>query len=315
MVVDHPLVSILIPVFNVADYLSQCLDSVLAQTYRQLQIVLVDDGSTDQSLALCQAYAQKDNRVEVYHQKNGGVASARNCLLSHIRGDFFLFIDSDDWLELDMVEYLVSFQQESSAEITTCGIAHDSIIPTSILSDNRIVLSQPEAVKLFLFHKIFRGSLWNKLFKYSILNQDRFNVQISYGEDALFCWHLLQKSYHVAFSNRPLYHYRMNENGISLGGFGPKKMSAHLVWSHICAETYSTWPQYFAIAQARHCIEDTLLVRDAAHSHYQNIEDIRKLQLTIRKLRFALNKVEITSIKMKLYTLIAAYSYHLAGKI
>ena len=102
------LVSVLIPVYNVAQYLPKCLDSIVNQTYQQLQVVVVDDGSSDKSLFIAKDYAAKYPFVEVYHQENAGVAAARNNLLSHVKGDYILFVDSDDWLELDMIEFLIS---------------------------------------------------------------------------------------------------------------------------------------------------------------------------------------------------------------
>ena len=103
----QPLISILIPIYNVESYLPQCLDSIVQQTYKNLQIVLIDDGSQDHSLTICHDYATKDNRIEVYSQKNQGVAATRNHLLEKVKGDYVLFVDSDDWIEADMIENLV----------------------------------------------------------------------------------------------------------------------------------------------------------------------------------------------------------------
>ena len=117
-----PLVSILVPAYNVAQYLHKCLDSIVNQTYQQLQVVVVDDGSSDNSLSIVKDYAAKYPFVEVYHQENAGVAAARNNLLSHVKGDYVLFVDSDDWLELDMIEFLISKIEKYKVDVVTCGM-------------------------------------------------------------------------------------------------------------------------------------------------------------------------------------------------
>ena len=159
---DQYLVSILVPVYNVEAYLSQCIDSILAQTYKNLQVVLVNDGSTDGSLEVCQTYAEKDARVETHHKENSGVADTRNCLLEKVKGYYVLFVDSDDWIEPDMVECLLRYALEYDADVVNCGnVINDA--PCNKDNKNIEVLQQEEAIKLFLEHKKIRGSLWNIL--------------------------------------------------------------------------------------------------------------------------------------------------------
>ena len=304
------MVSILIPVYNVESYLPQCLDSVLSQTYPHLQVVLIDDGSQDRSWSVMQTYAQRDTRVEIYHQDNQGVAYTRNHLLEKIKGDYVLFVDSDDFIEPDMVEFLLKKANVYGADVSTCAMVVDDNPVSSRYIET--ILDRDTAIQRFLFHKELRGSLWNKLVKTNLLHNEHFHCEISYGEDALFCWAFLQKADKVLLTNRQLYHYRMNGGSLSHGTFGPKKMSGHTVWETICKDTAALYPQYLSIAQARHCIEDTLLLRDAAHCGCNDKEMIITLQSTIRQLRHCLHEVDITSIKMRLYALVASHSYTLA---
>ena len=116
------LVSILIPVYNASLYLKQCLDSILHQTYTNLQIVIIDDGSTDNSYAICHEYAGQDARIELYTQENKGVAVTRNNLIEKAKGDYILFVDSDDWIELNMVEFLIDQILATNADIVTCAM-------------------------------------------------------------------------------------------------------------------------------------------------------------------------------------------------
>lgn len=307
-------VSILIPCYNVEKFLPHCLDSIIKQTYNDLQIILIDDGSKDNTWGILQEYAAKDSRVEVYHQDNHGVAYTRNQLLDKIKGDYFLFIDSDDWVELGMVEFLLERAKQESADMVTCDAVINDTSVSLIYSEK--IYNREQAIKRFLYHIEFRGSLWNKLTNVSLLhNEPRFHRGISYGEDALFCWELLKEANKVIYTDRQFYHYRMNMDSISHGVFGSKKLSGHQVWSTICEDITRMYPQYSLIANARHCIEDTLLLRDAAHCGYQEMDNVKMLQNTVKKYWHCLNKVAITSVKMKIYAFLACRSYWLASKI
>lgn len=155
------LVSVLIPVYNVAQYLPKCLDSIVNQTYQQLQVVVVDDGSSDNSLSIVKDYAAKYPFVEVYHQENAGVAAARNNLLSHVKGDYILFVDSDDWLELDMIEFLISKIERYKVDVVTCGmVVNDTAVRKEYKQE---CWNQEVTIQKFLFHKELSGSLWNFL--------------------------------------------------------------------------------------------------------------------------------------------------------
>lgn len=310
---NKPLVSILIPVYNTEDYLPKCLDSIVNQTYSNLQVVIIDDGSKDRSLSIAQKYAKQYPYIEVYHQENQGVASTRNNLLDKVKGDYVLFVDSDDWCELDMVEFLVDKSINFNADVTICSnVINDAPVDLSYIE---YPLDKNEIIKKFLFHKELRGSLCNKLVKSSLLHNLKFRTDVSYGEDALFCWHFFLKSNIVYVTTKELYHYRMNANSICHSSFSKKKLSGHFVWQQICMETATWYPQFLNIAQARHCIEDILLLRDAAHCKYKNKKDIEMLQRTVRNTRKYLNKVDITSSRMKLYAIISSYSYWLSSKI
>lgn len=301
---SNSLISILVPVYNVEAYLPQCIESLLGQTYPHMQIVLIDDGSSDNSWLVMQQYAAKDSRIEIYHQENRGVAATRNHLLEKIKGDFVLFVDSDDWVESDMVDFLVNKAKENQADIVTCGnVINDTPVSCEYIQK---AIFREEAIERFLYHIEFRGSLWNKLLKTSLLHNCKFNPEISLGEDALFCWHFLQYVDKVLFTDRQLYHYRMNDDSICHATFGLKKFSAHFAWKQICDETEKWWPQYLPIAQARHCIEDVLLLRDAVKSNYPVKSDIKLLQTTIATYCHQLFKLSITSLKMKVFAVVVS---------
>lgn len=277
---SNPLVSILIPVYNVEAYLSQCLDSVIGQTYADLQIVLIDDGSTDRSWEIMLEYAQRDNRIEIYHQDNAGVATTRNHLLEKIKGEYFLFIDSDDWVELDMVEFLLRRIEINKSDIAACAMLINDNIPAEKFVED--VWEQENVIKEFLKHTSFNGSLCNKIIKSSLLSGNRFDARISYGEDALLCWKIIQNLSRATITNKQLYHYRRNPQSLSRQKWTPeKKGSGHLVWQEIVNETSISWKQYWDIAKARFAIEDFWGLYFAAISDYQYDEHIKLRQKNI----------------------------------
>lgn len=290
-----PLVSILIPAYNVAQYLPQCLDSIVNQTYPQLQVVIVDDGSTDKSLAIAKEYADKYPYIEIYHQENAGVAVARNILLAHVRGDYVLFVDSDDWLELDMIEFLVKKVEEYEADVVTCSMV---VNDTRISADYRLeVWSQETVIEKFLLHKELSGSLCNKLVKTSLLHGQMFQKEISYGEDALFCWNIFQRVKILVNTNRQLYHYRRNWNSISHQNWTPeRKGTGHIVWQTICDDVAKRWLQYLDIAQARFALEDMWALYFASLCGYKYDEHIKERQNNIRRNLANLRKYKMDSV-------------------
>lgn len=277
----RPLVSILMPCYNVEPFLAKCLDSVVAQTYRNLQIVMIDDGSSDNTFTVMREYAAKDPRIEIYTQKNQGVAYTRNQLLDKIKGEYILFVDSDDWIEPDMVEFLYRQLSENNADISSCGMVVNDTIPAKSYSQK--ILSREDAIKTFLFHNEMNGSLCNKLFKNNLLYGERFNPAISYGEDALFCWHLMQHADKMVLTDRQLYHYRMNDRSISHQTFGAKKLTGRKTWKIINEETAGWWPQFSDIAKARWGMEDMYLIRQAGQSNYKKDHEIAAIQKNLRR--------------------------------
>lgn len=274
-------VSILIPAYNVATFLPKCLDSILNQTYRDLQVVIVDDGSIDNTLDICQRYAEKDCRIEVYHQENQGVAPTRNHLVEKAKGEWLLFVDADDWIETEMISFLVELATLNQAEVATCGFVINENQPSSEWRCE--VYNQDRLIQDFLYHKTLRGNLWNKLFKTILFKGLFFNDKISYGEDALMSWRVFQRLQNAVVTNRQLYHYRMNEASISHQVFGAKKLTGHKVWTIISEETAKLWPQYLHIAQARFGLEDMYLLRLASQDGYKKDEHIAILQKTVKR--------------------------------
>lgn len=289
-------VSILVPCYNVEKYINQCLDSIIQQTYTNLQIVLVDDGSSDNTLNILNEYASRDSRIEVYHQENQGVATVRNVLLSEIKGDFFLFVDSDDWIELDMVEFLIEKSVKGNADIVVCSNIINDTNPTPNYKEK--IWAKDKVIEEFLRHVHFNGSLCNKLVSVKLLkNNPTFHREISYGEDALFIWQLIQEIQNVVVTDKQLYHYRKNEASLSHAKWSPnKKGTGHLVWESICDNVKKNYPQYSSIANARFALEDMWALYFASISNYPYDEHISIRQQNVKQNLKNIRETKIDSI-------------------
>lgn len=203
------IISVIIPVYNVEPYLSACLDSVLAQTHRELEILLIDDGSTDGSGAICDRYAAMDPRIRVIHQENGGVSCARNRGLELAAGELISFIDSDDTMEPNMYEFLVQLMQEHGADISHCGykrLLRDKVL---LVNDTKKIWVQNsnEALDRFVSGRLFGGGLWNKLFRRELLEGIYFREDLKNNEDILFNFEAFRQAQRSVFADYPLYNY------------------------------------------------------------------------------------------------------------
>ena len=305
---NDPLVTILSPCYNVGKFLPKYFETVLGQTYHNLQVVLIDDGSKDDTWAVMQEYASRDSRVEIYQQENQGVAATRNNLLDKVKGDYVLFVDSDDWIELDMVEYLVEVALEHNSKFVMCDRVINDVKPKEGVPEIRI-LSQEQAVHDFLRHEYFVGSLWNKLLASSLLHNERFHCGISYGEDALFCWGVLQKVDKVVVTDRQLYHYYMNDESISHQSFGEKKLTGHETWRLLTEDVKRKWPQFTELVFGTFARSDVYLLQAASQGGYPYNDSIRMLQQNVRKHYKYLKPLYVNDSKGLIYASIIMWWY------
>lgn len=220
------LITIIVPVYNVAPYLRTCIDSIIQQTYKNLEIILVDDGSTDESSSICDEYIQKDNRVVVIHKENGGLSEARNVGIDIAKGDYIGFVDSDDFIEPDMYEVLYSACQINSAEISISGryLEFETECKTTNLfcRDEFQICSNVEAMKKLLIWQDCDSAAWDKLYDAKLFTQQRYPVGVLH-EDLNVTIRLFYNCKKIVFTGIPLYHYRIRENSICRSNFSEKK--------------------------------------------------------------------------------------------
>lgn len=210
-------ISVIIPVYKVEDYLKQCVESVLNQTYTNLEVILIDDGSPDSCPDICDRYREKDSRVIVIHQKNGGISSARNAGLDIATGDIISFVDSDDWIDLDMFEQMIKQKIKTGAAIVCC----DWVITDGIEEHERTTLNTKygamtsgERVSREILMGRIGNYLWNSLYDKNCWEDIRFPVGRVF-EDIAVTFLVFEKVKTVAFLDASLYKYRINNNGIT----------------------------------------------------------------------------------------------------
>ena len=211
----NDLISIIIPVYNVEKYLKECLESVINQTYTNLEIILVDDGSTDGSGNICDEYKKRDTRIKVIHKENGGVSIARNLGLNYVNGQYIGFIDSDDYVEPEYCEKLLKSIKENNVQCALCKFdkVYEKKNQNNTFESNYIMDANGLIMEILDVQKGF-GFCTQKLWTKNALADIRYNENIKVGEDSLFCIESCKNIDKVFVLNEKLYHYRFNENSL-----------------------------------------------------------------------------------------------------
>ena len=208
---NNRLVSIIIPIYNVEKYISKCIESCLKQTYKNVEIILVDDGSTDSSGKIADAYSKKNKNIIVFHKKNGGVSSARNYGIEKSHGEYICFVDSDDYLAYDFVEYMMKLAEENNSDFCFSKNCYTSVGQKQVDTDNIINVENAKATSILLAPYVEVGC-WNKIYKKELLqkNNIRFSETLFYGEGLDFICRTSQLAKNIIVSEGRYYYYRKN---------------------------------------------------------------------------------------------------------
>lgn len=223
-------VSIIIPVYNAEEHLKQCIESVINQTHKEVEIILINDGSTDKSGQICDSYAKQDQRIIVIHKENGGVSSARNEGLKKSTGRYTMFVDSDDWLDTNAVKTLLEIQSENEYEVIMFGSYRDNLIVGKIeeVREGKQSYHSEDKVKdvlPLLIKKELMNSLWNKLYKSTLIkdNNITFDESLNIAEDLLFNFHVFLKTKSFYVLDQSFYHYMIRDEESLTKRYNPKK--------------------------------------------------------------------------------------------
>lgn len=249
----EPLISVIVPTYNVELYLRQCVDSIIHQTYRNLEIILVDDGSPDHCGAICDEYAKKDNRIVVIHKENGGLSDARNAGMRAMHGEYLMFVDSDDWLTEDCVERLYHLAEQNDADLVIGSSdrrdEHNGLLPSvDNIYTQTTIFDREQAMQDMLAHGC---SAWARLYRKDIhagIDFPRGEI----NEDEAIVLEILSRCEKVVATEHIVYHYRCRSDSITTNDFSKKK----LIWKDHCAANLvfvqGKYPQLERYAAARY---------------------------------------------------------------
>jgi len=283
-------VSIIVPVYNAEKFLDRCLESIALQTYAHLEIILVNDGSTDQSGEICDEFARQDNRVKVIHKKNGGLSSARNAGLDIASGDYVFYLDSDDYLAKDCIERAVEISLNHLADIVILRMKY---IPEDVNDEiaeeeeiREIVMLPEQAIEASLYQEKFSCCAPSKLYSVKIAKEVRFPIG-KLSEDLATCHIFLSKAAKIVYSSQIGYYYRQQKSSI-MHTFNPRRMDA-MVWADqietFCREKY---PAILSAAKCRafnvaiHLLLDLPNDREVHHKYYPMLwKAIRRTRISV----------------------------------
>ena len=236
------LVSIIVPIYNTEGFLDRCLRSIVSQTYKDIEIILVDDGSTDSSLGICKEYASKDYRVKLLSQPNSGASAARNNGLNHTQGDYVMFVDSDDWIEQDLVQILLDDIIAKKTDMVVSQVPLDNVIPFNM------TMGKIEALPILL-----RGSWWSpygKIFNKATIEGIRF-PKATISEDYVFMMHAILKCERIYYDSRCFYHRETRAGSLSRLALSKRKFEEFDNVSYVAQFIRENYPQFSKLAEAR----------------------------------------------------------------
>ena len=247
---DAAKISIIVPVYKVEPYLDKCVSSIVNQTYKNLEIILVDDGSPDNCPAMCDAWAEKDSRIRVIHKTNGGLSDARNAGMTVATGELMAFVDSDDWIAPDMYEYLYQRLTEDNSDIAACGVqmVWENKTPSRMLTrDGNCVLNQEEAMRAIIEESWLKQPVWYKLYKTALVRDILFPKGKCH-EDVFWSYQAVGKAKKVSISDYIGYYYLQRGGSIMGAGYSLKRLDAVEAKVQRCAYIQERFPALSPLA-------------------------------------------------------------------
>lgn len=216
-----PLITVVVPVYKVEQYLAECVDSILNQTYTNLEIYLVDDGSPDRCGEICNEYAKKDSRIRVIHQENKGLSGARNSAIDVFKGEYITFVDSDDWISNEMIERLYKNLIEYDAQMSCTSpdsFYEDGTHTTTKYNGEVFVYTKEQALDCFLFNDYLTPCVWGKLYMRNLWTSVRCPEGMLF-EDQFTTYKLIDQCNKIIYCTKPMYHYRKRAGSIGHSEF------------------------------------------------------------------------------------------------
>lgn len=280
---NRPKVSVIVPVYNVEPFLDECVQSILAQTYENIEIVLIDDGSTDSSGKMCDALSLKDSRIAVIHKENGGLSSARNAGMEAATGDYYIFVDSDDTISPSMVDTMVAKALEYDTDIVSSLITEDrSLLETGDIQKVKL-FNVREGLKSIFSDGLVVTSSSGKMYASHLWDNIRFPTDKIF-EDYATIYKVIKasKGKIVSFEDYN-YFYRPNPNSITKASFSHKRMQFYEVTSLVETDIRTDYPDLVPVIKNRVTRQSISYFRDMSKSCYEDKNDIRYVISRVRK--------------------------------
>ena len=299
-------ISVIIPVYNVEQYLEKCLDSILNQTYKNIEIILVNDGSIDKSGVICDEYSRKYNNIKVFHKENGGVSSARNLGITVAKGEYITFADPDDFLNKDMYKILYENAKNYNSDITICSVneIRENVIATEDNTGKINKYSKKDAINGY-FNDIYpfnHNYLWNKLFKRAMFDEIKLNEKITYQEDSEIMIKLLNLSENIIYVGIPLYNYDLRLGSLSSGNISKSKITAERAFHSIYEYTKENICEYKDKALLKYISLVFNIVIEIIKSGDQYNDDYINIGYRIKEIYWQLIKTNSIPIKYKIHS-------------
>lgn len=311
------LVSVIIPVYKVEKYLSKCVESVINQTYKNMEIVLVDDGSPDACGKICDDYTQKDARIKVIHKKNGGLSDARNVALDVCTGDYITFIDSDDWVSRYYISNLLSAISKSGKKLAVSWFQNiregDMEVEACNVEDSRIIsLSTEEALKKMFYQDGIESSAWGKLYAKELFTEIRYPKGKLY-EDIPVTYKMIEKACGVALIPNTDYYYLQRNDSIQYQKFDVRKMDGVFHWEVVMSHVERYYPQLISAVHNRYfrCVCNILFqIKDDSAVKYR-----KELWERVKKERSYILRDSNSRISSRAAALLSFLGYGVTNKI
>lgn len=250
---EQQKISVIVPVYKVEKYLERCVQSIVDQTYSNLEIILVDDGSPDNCPAMCDAWAMKDHRIKTIHKENGGLSDARNAGMRIATGELMGFVDSDDWIAPDMYQRLYDLMVKDNSDIVACGVEmvwEDGTSPRMLTKSGSCVLSNEEAMQAIIEEDWLKHPVWYKLYKTALIQNIPFSVG-KYHEDVFWSYQVIGVAQRISVTDYIGYFYRQRNNSIMGEEYTLKRLDAVEATVNWCAYVEENYPELAGLAQGK----------------------------------------------------------------
>lgn len=308
-----PLISVIVPVHNVESCLGSCVESILSQTYKNLEVILINDGSIDGSGPVCEKYAAKDERVHVIHMSYKGVSAARNAGIKAAKGKYIGFVDGDDYIKADMLEKLYLLAEKTKSDISICKLGRE--VEGKIINDNgetvySIKMDNLEAMRELFKGKLYRFSLCNKLFKRACFH----GIQFPEGrihEDLSTTYQLFTQAEKAVFTNYAGYIYVKRENSILTSKFSERRLDALIAWKEILPFMKEKYPLLYkevVTGFGYWAVDNLYYIQNQVEDSRKKKDYLKSIQETIRYYYKDLMQNSLLSVKYKF--ILTSLNYH-----